>query len=141
MSSDRSMQNAIWMNLWMIHLLLLILSYMDMLLWLSISDLWWVFLRKVIRVSQRCLRRWYWVFSLRRIRIGIWDFFCFAIVCIGVSPPPLSCQAPALHLQTVQATFLGSFPLLDFLTPPKIQIFQWTPKVSILNSFLSFKSN
>ena len=59
-------------------------------------------------------------------------------MCIGVSPPPLSCQAPALHLQTVQATFLGNFPLLDFCDPPlKFRFFSEPPKYpSLTRSYL-----
>ena len=52
------------------------------------------------------------------------------IVCIGVStptpsktPPPLSCQAPPLNRQTVQASpFLGNLPsILIFREPPPLK--------------------
>ena len=77
-----------------------------------------------------------------------------SIVIIGVSPPPqkhhpsLSCQAPPLNQQTVQAPlFRQSLLYIGFSWPPpptKSWIFQWTPKIlkfSILNTILSFKSN
>ena len=50
-----------------------------------------------------------------------------AVVCIGVSPPPLSCQAPPLNLQTVQAPFLGPPPIYVgfLLTSPRKGKLNW----------------
>ena len=60
--------------------------------------------------------------------------------------PPLFCQVPpSFHLQTVQAPlYFRQFPLfIGFSwTPPKNQIFQWTPLILNLWSLTpSFKSN
>ena len=67
----------------------------------------------------------------------------------GIKPPQkhhplLSCQAPSLKTANCPSPpFLGNSPFyIGFLwSPPKSQIFQWTPKILkffILNTILSF---
>ena len=61
------------------------------------------------------------------------------------TPPPLSCQAPPLNLQTVQTPpFLGNPPFILFFREPPSEnrIFQWTPEILkflIINPILLLK--